>query len=184
VENMIWSQRRRRRRRQEEEEEEEEAMMMMMMVTRHPSTSRGSGEREFQVGFTTGMQITAAIACENTSTRVEFRFPTPTKFLDQGFGGGHRGRRRVPRRHKGPDLGRDSEPRVPPSCSLSSFTFPCHLAHPQPAFSTLLVLLLLLFPLPHSSLNVVVVVAIEKPIVMTSSASQQHMVVQQMLRVV
>jgi hypothetical protein len=47
VENMIWSQRRRRRRRQEEEEEEEEAMMMM--VTRHPSTSRGSGEREFQV---------------------------------------------------------------------------------------------------------------------------------------
>ncbi len=122
-------------------------MMMMMMVTRHPRTSRGSGEREFQVGFTTGMQITAAIACENTSTRVEFRFPTPTKFLDQGFGGGHRGRRRVPRRHKGPDLGRDSEPRVPPSCSLSSFTFPCHLAHPQPAFSTLLVLLLLLFPL-------------------------------------
>jgi hypothetical protein len=44
-------------------------------------------------------------------------------------------------------------------------------------------MLLLLFPLPHSSLNVVVV-AIEKPIVMTSSASQQHMVVQQMLRVV
>jgi len=81
---MIWSQRRRRRRRQEEEEEEE-AMMMMMMVTRHPSTSRGSGEREFQVGFTTGMQITAAIACENTSTRVEFRFPTPQNSWTKGL---------------------------------------------------------------------------------------------------
>jgi hypothetical protein len=82
VENMIWSQRRRRRRRQEEEEEE---AMMMMLVTRHPSTSRGSGEREFQVGFTTGMQITAAIACENTSTRVEFRFPTPQNSWTKGL---------------------------------------------------------------------------------------------------
>ncbi len=78
MENMIWSQRRRRR--GQEEEEEEEAMMMM--VTRHPSTSRGSGEREFQVGFTTGMQITAAIACETHQHARNFD-SQPHKILGQ-----------------------------------------------------------------------------------------------------